>query len=93
MAFRISCVPGQQELQLELGAAADSLPREVGLCTMHLCPLKVSRRSPLGVGCGDVQKDMPRKDPSQVGVMVGSARTPSLCLLGLGWVLKQISFV
>lgn len=46
-----------------LGAAANSLSREVGLCTMHLCPLKVSR-SPLGVGCGDGQKDMPRKDPS-----------------------------
>lgn len=59
----------QQELQLEIGAEAHSLPREGSLSALHLCPMKVPRRRLSGVaggawGGGNRQKDTPWKDLS-----------------------------
>ena len=62
--------PEQQELQLEIGAAAHSLPREGSPCALPLCPMKVPRRRLSGVERGawgggrDRQKDTPWKDLS-----------------------------
>ena len=64
------------------------------LGAVHLCPMKVPRRRLSGIwgggwerGGGDRQKDRPWKDLSPGRSDAG--RT-SLCLLDLGWVLKQV---